>query len=88
MKIRHYGFLASRVKPKLRMHQMQMGVLIQNLEKQTWKEITKEKLNFDVDACPHCKTGRLIRVLSYDANAPPNISVLNSMKKEKTDRIQ
>lgn len=83
MKIRHFGFLASRVKPKLRMHQMQMGVLIQNLEnvKTDWKEITRDKLNFDVDSCPCCKTGRLIRIHSFDANAPPNIS--NVQKGEK-----
>ena len=81
MKIRHYGFLASRVKPKLRMHQMQMGVLIQNLETATWKEITKTKLNFDVDACPCCKTGRLIRIHSFDANAPPQF--LNFQASEK-----
>lgn len=71
MKIRHYGILASRVKPKLRMQQMQMGVLVQNLEKANWKEITKIKLHFDIDACPCCKTGKMIRILSFDANAPP-----------------
>ena len=81
MKIRHYGILASRVKPKLRIQQMQMGVLIQQQEKTNWKEIAKAKLNFDVDACPCCKTGRLIRVLSFDANAPPNIAILQSVTK-------
>lgn len=85
MKIRHYGFLASRVKPKLRMHQMQMGVLIQNLEnvKTDWKEITKTKLNFDVDACPCCKTGRLIRIHSFDANAPPDMAKFQTDNKNK-----
>jgi len=34
-------------------------------------EISKTKLNFDVDKCPCCKTGTLIRVMSFDANAPP-----------------
>ena len=71
MKIRHYGILASRVKPMLRMQQMQMGVLIQNIEKVNWKVITKTRLHFDVDACPCCKTGKMIRILSFDANAPP-----------------
>ena len=71
MKIRHYGILASRTKPRLKMQQMKMGVLIVKIEKQDWKEITKTKLGFDVEACPCCKTGRMIRVMSFDANAPP-----------------
>ena len=71
MKIRHYGILASRVKPKLRIQQMQMGVMIQNIQRANWKEVCKTKLNFDVDKCPCCKTGTLIRILSFSANAPP-----------------
>lgn len=71
MKIRHYGILASRTKPRLKMQQMKMGVLIVKKEKQDWKEITKIRLGFDVEACPCCKTGRMIRVMSFDANAPP-----------------
>jgi hypothetical protein len=71
VKIRHYGILASRVKPKLRMLQMQMGVLIQNIKRANWKEVCKTNLNFDVDKCPCCKTGTLIRIMSFSANAPP-----------------
>jgi hypothetical protein len=71
MKIRHYGILASRVKPKLRIQQMHMGVLVQNIQRANWKEISKTKLNFDVDKCPCCKTGTLIRIMSFSANAPP-----------------
>ena len=37
------------------------------------KEITKTKLNFDVEVCPCCKTGRMIRVHSFQAHAPPDI---------------
>ena len=83
MKIRHYGILASRVKPLLRIQQMQMGVLIHNIEKVNWKEISKRKLNFDVDACPCCKTGKMIRILSFDANAPP--PQMLSIAKRKTN---
>lgn len=71
MKIRHYGILASRTKPKLKMQQMKMGISIVKKEKQDWKEITKTRLGFDVEACPCCKTGKMIRVMSFDANAPP-----------------
>lgn len=76
MKIRHYGFLASRVKPALRMQQMTMGVLIQNKEKENWKDLAKAKLNYDVDACPCCKAGSMIRIHSFEANAPPRLDLL------------
>lgn len=80
MKIRHYGILASRVKPKLRMQQMKMGVLIQNIQRANWKEVCKTNLNFDVDTCPCCKTGILIRIMSFNANAPPILSALTSIR--------
>ena len=71
MKIRHYGILASRTKLRLKMQQMKMGVPFIKKEKQDWKEITKTRLGFDVEACPCCKKGRMIRVKSFDAHAPP-----------------
>jgi len=80
MKIRHFGFLASRIKPALRMQQMKLGVLIQNQEKQNWKALAKAKLNYDVDACPCCKTGRMIRIQTFDANAPPDLTRLKTLK--------
>ncbi len=46
-------------------------VLVPKKETQTWKNITKTKLNFDVDKCPCCKTGTMIRLQSFEANAPP-----------------
>jgi len=85
MKIRHYGILASRVKPRLRMEQMKMGILIQNQEKQNWKDLAKAKLNYDVDACPCCKTGRMIRIMGFEANAPP--LVLIAQMNNKTSLI-
>jgi len=83
MKIRHYGILASRVKPKLRMQQMKMGVLIQNIQRANWKEVCKTNLNFDVDTCPCCKTGTLIRIMSFNANAPPILSALTSIRNQQ-----
>mgnify|MGYP001598416021 CR=1 FL=1 len=76
MKIRHYGILASRSKPKLRMQQMKMGVIVIKQEKKDpitngWKEISKTKLGFDVGQCPCCKTGKMVRIVSFDAHAPP-----------------
>ena len=71
MKIRHYGILASRSKPKLKMQQMKLGVIIIKKEKIHWKEITKIKFGYDVDVCPCCKTGKMIRLLSFNPHAPP-----------------
>lgn len=92
MKIRHYGILASRYKPMLRAYQFTQGIIVQQLEKKSWKEITKEKLNFDVDACPCCKTGKMIRVMSFDANAPPifikALEQQNKMKKTCSELVE
>lgn len=89
MKIRHYGFLASRVKQKLKIEQMKQGIL-PHKEKQSnlnYKEITKNQLGFDIDQCPCCKTGRMITVLQFGANAvlvnmpnPPPITIQNKCK--------
>jgi hypothetical protein len=85
VKMRHYGLLASRNKQKLKMLQLKMGIIPILKEKQDWKEITKTKLNFDVESCPCCKTGRMIRIMSFEANAPPlnfirKIALQNQMK--------
>lgn len=72
-KIRYFGILASRVKPKLRLQQMSMGIQIKptNPKKLSFKEIAKEQLNFDVEQCPCCKTGKMILLYQFAANAPP-----------------
>ena len=75
VKIRHYGFLASRNKLKLEMEQLKQGTLpLSNSEKPTYIEIAKEQLGIDLEQCPHCKTGRMITILQFPAHAPPFIS--------------
>jgi hypothetical protein len=74
VKIRHYGFLSNRGKQKLKIEQMKTGISSFNArckEKIDYKEITKNQLGFDVEACPCCKTGRMITILQFEANAPP-----------------
>lgn len=73
MKIRHYGFLANRNKGKLRRQQMMMGMPFAKKEKRTWKEISRENLHYDADVCPMCKTGKMIRLMSFSANPPPHV---------------
>jgi hypothetical protein len=67
------------------MQQMQIGVLIQNIQRANWKEISKTKLNFDVDKCPCCKTGTLIRVMNFSANAPPIFMTSNQHPNNNTN---
>ena len=50
---------------------MMMGVVKPKKEKADWKEISKTKMGFDVDACPCCKTGKMQRIMSFNAHAPP-----------------
>lgn len=75
VKIRHYGFLASRNKPSLRAYQFQTGLALQIREGKSgrvgWKVITANKLGLEIDKCPSCKTGVMKRVMLFDANAPP-----------------
>ena len=72
-KIRHYGFLSNRNAARLGMQQMQMGIIPQPKQKvkKEWKEVAKEKLHYDADACPCCKTGRMVTILAFQAHGPP-----------------
>lgn len=82
VKIRHYGFMASRVKRKLKIHQMKQGKLSGKQEKISYTEICKAQLGFDVEQCPCCKNGKMIIVLQFGANAPPT-SINNKYKTMK-----
>jgi hypothetical protein len=76
-KIRHYGFLSSRGKSKVKAYQFQVAILPKPSDKQVetksdWKVISQTRLGFDPDACPCCKTGRMITLFTFGANAPPS----------------
>ena len=43
----------------------------QRFSKSDYVEITKARLGFDIAACPCCKTGRMVIVMQFRANAPP-----------------
>lgn len=86
MKIRHYGILSNRTKQRLRKQQMLMGMPFVKKEKLHWKEIAKQHLGYDADACPCCKTGKMIRILSFEANAPPHI--LERIKKLQNEKLK
>jgi len=83
VKMRHYGFLSSRGKKKLKIEQIKIGKIPSKNEKIGYKEITKNLLGFDIDACPCCKTGKMITILQFPANAPPK----NTNIKRNTNNI-
>lgn len=70
-KIRHYGILSSRNKAKLRLIQFSLGVIIKTIKKIDWQILYQEKYKLDLDQCPCCKSGKMIRISSFQANAPP-----------------
>jgi hypothetical protein len=87
MKVRHYGMLSSRAKPKLKVQQMKMGISIVPKAKMDWKQVAREAMGFDVDACPCCLTGRMHTIRYFAANAPPHgedISPTKLMNQKKT----
>jgi hypothetical protein len=80
-KIRYYGFMANINSNLLQMQQRQMGVAAMptnEIKKIPWKTIAKQKLNYDADLCPCCKKGKMITLLHFDANAPPDIESLKA----------
>lgn len=81
VKMRHYGILSNRGKQRLKEQQVQQGIMPkQQAVRKSYKEISKERLNFDVEKCPCCKTGRMITIEQFAANAPPQINRYNDKK--------
>jgi hypothetical protein len=79
VKIRHYGFLSSGVKIKLKIHQLKTGILTEKTGKLTHAEVIKLTTGFDVEQCLFCKSGRMIIVMQFGANGPP--SSINDKRK-------
>ena len=81
-KIRYYGFMANANSALLQVQQKEMGVVAmptKEIKKLSWKVIAKQKLNYDADLCPCCKKGRMVTLLHFDANAPPDIESLKAL---------
>ena len=73
VRIRHYGFLASRNKPT-ELNKAKKDLHQPKWQKQTysWLEIAKEKLNYDPKICPGCKRQAMEVVkLLMPERAPP-----------------
>lgn len=81
-KMRYYGFMANANRALLQVQQNQMGVSVINnsdIQQLSWKVIAKQKLNYDADVCPCCKKGRMITIMHFEANAPPDAASLSAV---------
>ena len=81
-KIRYYGFMANVHSALLQVQQKEMGIAVQktsDIKKLSWKTIAKQNLNYDADLCPCCKKGKMITILHFDANGPPDVERLQSL---------
>ena len=86
VKIRHYGIFSSRRTNRLHETKcMMMGQPVTRREKKpkkNWKQVCKDKLNFDPDLCPCCKKGRMVtkEFLEKPMRGPPAISGWNNLQ--------
>jgi len=73
VRIRHYGFLASRNKAKeLNLAKAQLGQNKWEKVKVSWQQIATDKLDFDPSICQHCKKGRMMIIkLMAPPRGPP-----------------
>jgi hypothetical protein len=86
VKIRHYGIFSSRAINRL--HATKCVILGQPVikreksAKKNWKQICKDKLNFDPDLCPCCKKGRMLikEFLEKPRRGPPEITAWNNLQ--------
>ena len=83
MKIRHYGFLSNRARAELKVQQAQLDVAVQPEKKKNWKEVAKEKLHFDAEQCPCCKTGKMRTILTFEAHAPPPLWLMKKYREQQ-----
>ena len=80
VKIRHFGIFSSREVNRL--HETKCILLGQPIikrekkPKKNWKQVCKDKLNFDPDLCPCCKKGKMVtkEFIEEAKRRPPEIS--------------
>lgn len=76
IRIRHYGFLASKNKAK-ELNQAKTEFKQAQWEKKhySWQEIAEEKLDIKLNQCPHCKSNtlKIIKTLEPERGPPKHI---------------
>ena len=86
VKIRHYGIFSSRAVNQL--HETKCILLGQPIikrekkPKKNWKQVCKDKLNFDPDLCSCCKKGRMVtkEFIEKAKRGPPEISSWDNLQ--------
>lgn len=72
MRIRHYGFLASRNKPKeLNLAKADLGQEAWEKLVISWQQLAEEQLGVKPNTCPNCKTPTMICIAIQDAPRGP-----------------
>ena len=85
VKIRHFGIFSSRAVNRLHTAKcLLLGQAVTKREKpakKNWKQVCKEKLNFDPDQCPSCKKGKMTtkEFLEKHKRGPPAITAWNNL---------
>jgi hypothetical protein len=76
IRIRHYGFLASKNKSK-ELNQAKAELKQTHWERKhySWQEIAEEKLDIKLNQCPHCKSNtlKMIKTLESERGPPKHI---------------
>jgi hypothetical protein len=78
VKMRHYGILSNRnKKERLQQARESLNTEKPKKEKLNWKEISRERLNYDPDVCPCCKKGKMqITGILNPGRGPPDVQHL------------
>jgi hypothetical protein len=75
VRIRHYGFLASKNKKReLNLAKKDLHLPEWRKTNYSWVQIAKEKLNYNPDQCPHCKSESLMIIKVIDPERGPPIN--------------
>jgi hypothetical protein len=86
VRIRHFGLLAAKNRPRLKQLQIAHGITIaeNNGEKKDWKKLCREHLGYDPDLCPHCKKGKMVTIERfYQVRGPPSLFDVSPITFEK-----
>ncbi|MCL4150947.1 UNVERIFIED_CONTAM: hypothetical protein GTU68_057838 [Idotea baltica] len=82
IRIRHYGFLASKNKGK-ELNQAKTEFKQAQWEKKhySWQKIAEERLDIKLNQCPHCKSNTLIMIRSLEPERGPPRSIKPTLTK-------
>jgi hypothetical protein len=76
VRIRHFGLLAAKNRPRLRELQLDQGMVASLIrDKKDWKQLSREHLGYDPDLCPRCKKGKMVTIERFDPVRGPPVSI-------------